>query len=172
MAVLRIHTYPDPVLKKKAKPVKVMDDEIRRLAADMVETMYAAPGVGLAANQVGRLHRVAVIDITPADAPRNPIILINPEIIASDGKCVNEEGCLSVPGYKDEIKRFEKVTVRAMDIDGKSRELSGEGLLAIAFQHEIDHLDGILFIDRLSTLKRSLVRRKLAKARENYGTGT
>lgn len=163
MAVLEILHYPNPILSKKSFPVQTIDSTIRQLAKDMAETMYAAPGVGLAAPQVGRSLRVAVIDITPADQPKNLQVLINPEIIDAEGQCTWEEGCLSVPDCSEEVKRKKKITVRYQNLEGETLEIVGEDLMAIALQHEIDHLDGILFIDRLSRLKRNLLKKKLRK---------
>ncbi len=163
MAVLEILHYPNPILNKKSLPVQTIDATIRQLVKDMAETMYAAPGVGLAAPQVGHALRLAVIDITPADQPRNLCVLINPEIIDADGECTWEEGCLSVPDCSEEVKRKKKITVRYQNLEGETSEIVGEDLMAIALQHEIDHLDGILFIDRLSRLKRSLLKKKLRK---------
>lgn len=165
MAILEILKYPHPNLKKKALPVSKIDEEIRQLVVDMAETMYAAPGIGLAAPQVGRHLRIAVIDINPPPQPKNLIVLINPEIVASEGECLWEEGCLSVPEVTEEVKRKKKVSVRFQNLDGEACEITGEDLLAVVLQHEIDHLDGILFIDRLSSLKKDLYRRKLQKER-------
>ena len=164
MATLPILKYPDPILKKKSRPVLKIDPAIRQLIQDMAETMYAAPGVGLAAPQVGCSLRLAVVDISPADQPKNLVVLINPEVIATEGECSWEEGCLSIPEYTQEVKRKKKIVVRYQDLQGENREIVGEDdLLSIALQHEIDHLDGILFIDRISRLKRELFRRKLRK---------
>lgn len=163
MAVLEILHYPNPILNKKSFPVHTIDATIRQLAKDMAETMYAAPGVGLAAPQIGHSLRLAVIDITPADQPKNLQVLINPEIVNAEGECTWEEGCLSVPDCSEEVKRKKKITVRYQNLEGETLEMIGEDLLAIALQHEIDHLDGILFIDRLSRLKRSLLKKKLRK---------
>ena len=163
MAVLEILHYPNPILSKKSFPVQTIDSTIRQLVKDMSETMYAAPGVGLAAPQVGHSLRVAVIDITPADQPKNLQVLINPEIIDAEGQCTWEEGCLSVPDCSEEVKRKKKITVRYQNLQGETLEIVGEDLMAIALQHEIDHLDGILFIDRLSRLKRNLLKKKLRK---------
>jgi peptide deformylase len=163
MAVLEILHYPNPVLKEKTKPVQKIDTEIRRLVENLAETMYSAPGVGLAANQVGYPLRLAVIDVTPADQPKNLIVLINPEIVAAEGECLWDEGCLSVPDCNEEVKRNKRVVVRYQNLEGETAEIAGEDLLAIALQHEIDHLDGLLFIDRLSPLKRRLIRKKLQK---------
>jgi peptide deformylase len=163
MAVLEILHYPNPILSKKSFPVQTIDSTIRQLVKDMAETMYAAPGVGLAAPQIGHSLRVAVIDITPADQPKNLQVLINPEIIDAEGQCTWEEGCLSVPDCSEEVKRKKKITVRYQNLEGETLEIVGEDLMAIALQHEIDHLDGILFIDRLSRLKRNLLKKKLRK---------
>lgn len=165
MAILEILKYPDPKLKKKSQPVATIDQEIRQLIADMAETMYAAPGVGLAAPQVGRHLRIVVIDINPPPQPKNLLVLINPEIVAAAGEITWEEGCLSVPNYSEEVKRKKKVTVRYQNLEGEICEITGEDLLAVVLQHEIDHLDGLLFIDRLSKLKKDLYRRKLQKER-------
>ncbi len=166
MAVLEILKYPDPKLKKKSLPVEKIDEGLRRLIADMAETMYAAPGVGLAAPQVGHSLRLAVIDVTRADQEKNLLVLINPEIISAEGECTWDEGCLSVPDYNEDVKRKERVTVRHLDAEGNLCEIEAEGLLAIALQHELDHLDGVLFIDRISSLKRALYRRKLRKEKK------
>ena len=163
MAVLKICTFPNPVLKQKSRPIPKIDPKVLQLVQDMAETMYSAPGVGLAAPQVGHSLRIAVIDVTPADQPKNLLVLINPEIVATEGECTWEEGCLSVPDCNEEVKRCKKVVVRYQNLRGETAEITGEELLAIALQHEIDHLDGILFIDRLSPLKRRLVKRKLLK---------
>ena len=163
MAILEILKYPDPNLKKKANPIIKIDQAVRQLAKDMAETMYAAPGVGLAATQVGEPFRLIVLDVTPADQPKDLKVLINPMIVSAEGDCTWEEGCLSIPDYCEEVKRKKKVVVRCQNLEGETVEISGENLLSIALQHEIDHLDGILFIDRLSRLKRSLVKRKIQK---------
>jgi peptide deformylase len=165
MAILEILKYPDPNLKKKSQPVIKIDEEIRRLVADMAETMYAAPGIGLAAPQVGRHLRIVVIDITPPPQPKNLLVLINPEIVAGDGEITWEEGCLSVPELSEEVKRKKQVTVRYQNLEGENCAITGEDLLAVVLQHEIDHLDGILFLDRLSKLKKDLYRRKIQKER-------
>ena len=164
MATLPILKYPDPILKKKSRPVLKIDSAIRQLVQDMAETMYAAPGVGLAAPQVGCSLRLAVVDISPADQPKNLVVLINPEVIAAEGECSWEEGCLSIPEYTQEVKRKKSIVVRYQDLQGEKREIVGDdNLLSIALQHEIDHLDGILFIDRISRLKRGLFRKKVQK---------
>jgi len=163
MAVLEILNSPNPVLKEKTRPVQKIDASLRRLVQDMTETMYSAPGVGLAANQVGHSLRLAVIDVTPADQPKNLIVLINPEIVAADGARTWDEGCLSVPDCNEEVKRSQRVVVRCQNLEGETVEIAGEDLLSVALQHEIDHLDGVLFIDRLSPLKRRLIKKKLQK---------
>jgi peptide deformylase len=162
MALREIWKYPHPVLRNKTSRVGQIDHPIDRLIDDMVETMYAAPGVGLAANQVGVALQIAVIDISlrEENKQRYPlIVIINPEILSMEGAVVEEEGCLSIPEYAESVKRAVKVRVRAQDRTGKSFELEAEGLLAKALQHEIDHLNGLLYIDRLSPLKRNIFRR-------------
>ncbi len=163
MAVLEICTFPNPVLKQKSRPIQKIDPKILQLVQDMAETMYSAPGVGLAAPQVGHSLRLAVIDVTPADGPKDLLVLINPEIVAAEGECTWDEGCLSVPDCNEEVKRSKKVVVRYQNLQGENAEITGEELLAIALQHEIDHLEGILFIDRLSPLKRRLIKKKFQK---------
>ena len=163
MALLPILHYPDPRLHKVARPVAAVDDRVRKLVTDMAETMYAAPGVGLAATQVDVHERVVVIDISEA---RNDLqTFINPEIIASEGDAENEEGCLSVPGVFDKIRRAERVTVRALNASGEPFTLKAEGLLAVCIQHEIDHLEGKVFVDYLSRLKQQRIAAKLRKQR-------
>jgi peptide deformylase len=163
MACLKICKYPDPALLKKAKPVKEVDASLQTMIQDMIETMYTAPGIGLAATQVGRPIRLIVFDVTPRDQDRNPTVLINPEIMEAEGEQIMEEGCLSVPEYYSDVKRSAKVRVRGLDQEGNPVEICGEGILATVLQHEIDHLDGILFIDRISPLKRSLYKKKVQK---------
>ena len=163
MARLEILEFPDERLRQKARPVEVVDDDIRRLLDDMLETMYAAPGVGLAATQVNVHKRVIVIDVS--EDKDQPLCLINPEILERDGVEEQEEGCLSVPGIFEKVRRAERVKVRALDREGKPFELEADGLLAVCIQHEIDHLDGKLFVDYLSPLKRQRIRKKLIKAR-------
>jgi len=164
MELLPIKHYPDPVLKKVAAPVEEVTDEIRQLAAQMAATMYAAPGVGLAAPQVGVSIRLIVLDCSPKDGEPELIKAINPEIIATQGSCCEEEGCLSVPEYYAQVERAEVVKVRYFDLDlDKMVEREADGLLGVCFQHETDHLDGILFVDHLSSLKKSLFRRKYKK---------
>jgi peptide deformylase len=170
MAILKILTYPDPRLKKKSSPVEKIDKEIEKLIDDMTETMYDAPGVGLAAPQVGVNLRVIVVDVSAREQDSPGLIeLINPEIISSEGMMVGEEGCLSIPGFSSEVKRKAKVKVKGLDRKGNLIELEGTGLLARAFQHEIDHIDGILYIDRLSRLKRELLKKKIVKALASEG---
>ncbi|MCA0250027.1 MAG: peptide deformylase [Proteobacteria bacterium] len=167
MALLPILTAPDPRLKKKSLPVETVDDGVRQLMDDMLETMYDAPGIGLAAPQVGVLKRVVVLDIEREDTKTGPLFMANPEIVdASDEDASYEEGCLSVPEHYSDVVRPAKVTVRYLDRDGKTQEISAEGLLSTCLQHEIDHLDGILFIDHISALKRNMILRKLLKARK------
>lgn len=163
MAVLDIQKYPEPVLKEKARPVERITDDILCLIDDMADTMYEAPGIGLAANQVGALHRVIVFDVTPKEEGRNLSVIINPEIIASEGSLVHQEACLSVVDYSCDVRRHACVTVAGLDREGKPLQIEARDLLAVVLQHEIDHLDGILFIDRISRLKRSLYKRQLQK---------
>jgi peptide deformylase len=169
MAVLTILEYPDPRLRTRAKPVAVVDARIGRLIDDMLETMYEAPGVGLAATQVNVHERVLVLDVTQ-DRSR-PMAFVNPEITAREGVAEGEEGCLSVPGVFDLVDRAARITVRALDRDGKPFELEAEGLLAVCIQHEMDHLEGKLFVDYLSELKRTRIRRKLEKERRERESG-
>jgi peptide deformylase len=163
MAVLEILKYPDAALKKVSLPVKTISAETVRLIDDMVETMYAAPGVGLAAPQVGVLQRIIVIDLDYKDPGKNLLKLVNPEIVHAEGEVVWEEGCLSVVDFTADIKRAERVEVIGLDDKEKEVRLDAEGLLSVALQHEIDHLDGKLFIDRISRLKRDLYTRRLKK---------
>ena len=161
MALLPILRFPDPRLQKIARPVDKIDDSIRQLAADMAETMYEAPGIGLAATQVDVHLRVVVIDVSEE---RNALrVFINPEILSCDGLALGEEGCLSVPGIYDKVERAERVTVRYLDLSGQEQRLEAEGLLAVCIQHEIDHLNGKVFVDHLSQLKQTRIRTKLAK---------
>lgn len=161
MALLPILRFPDPRLRKVAAPVTKIDDGIRRLAADMAETMYEAPGIGLAATQVDVHKQLIVIDVSEE---KNELrVFINPQIVASEGLAVGEEGCLSVPGIYDKVERAERLTVRFLDLDGEARELAAEGLLAVCIQHEIDHLQGKVFVDHLSILKQTRIKAKLSK---------
>jgi peptide deformylase len=155
-----ILTYPDPELKKKAAPVTVITEKTRELVRDMLETMYDAPGVGLAATQIGIHERIAVIDVSGRDEKPEVIVIINPVIVHSEGESYEEEGCLSVPNYAANVRRHAKVVVKALNLEGEEVTYNADGLLAIAFQHEIDHLDGILFIDHLSNLKREMFQKK------------
>ncbi len=166
MALLEIRKFPDPVLRKKTDRVTKINGTIDRLIEDMVETMHAAPGVGLAANQVGVSLQLAVIDLSTREEKekRHPLlVIINPEIVSQEGSVVEEEGCLSIPDYAEKVKRAARVKVRAQDRTGKEFEIEAEGLLAKALQHEIDHLNGILFVDRLSPLKKSIFKRRFKK---------
>ena len=164
-----ILTYPNPELKKKSLPVTVINDAVRELARDMAETMYDAPGVGLAAPQIGVHQRVIVIDVGGADDKPDLITAINPAIIHSEGETFEEEGCLSVPRYAANVKRHARVVVKGLDIEGNEQTWRAEGLLAVAFQHEIDHLDGILFVDHLSPLKKDLFQRRARRLAESGG---
>jgi peptide deformylase len=162
--VRKILKYGEPVLETKAEPVTEFDTaELRGLISDMWETMYAAKGVGLAAPQIGTGKRISVIDISVGEDEKQKIVIINPEITFSEGKQTGEEGCLSIPGFREPVSRANKVTVRAQNEKGEAIEFNGEELLARAFQHEIDHLNGILFINHLSALKRDIIRRKIKK---------
>jgi peptide deformylase len=165
MAKLKILEFPDPRLRKKAVPVEAVDNELRELVGDMFETMYAAPGIGLAATQVDVHRRLLVVDVSPDKS--EPHALINPEIVEKDGVTVTDEGCLSVPGYYEEVERAEQIRVRFLDRDGEQQEMEAEGLLAVCIQHEIDHLDGKLFVDYLSEAKRQRIRKKLEKERRH-----
>lgn len=155
--------YGNPVLEKPAEPVTKFDDELKKLVEDMFESMYAAKGVGLAAPQIGISKRLAVIDVTFKEDPDAKLVLANPEIIHTEGKQTQSEGCLSIPEFREPLKRANKVTVRAQDINGKWYEKTGEELLARAFLHETDHLNGKLYISHLSALKRDLMKRKIKK---------
>jgi peptide deformylase len=160
---LNIVKYPEPVLEQPGEPVAEFDDELRKLVEDMLETTYAAQGIGLAAPQVGVSKRLTVIDLSQGKDPAQRLVLINPEIILSEGKQYEEEGCLSFPDIREKVARAAKVRIRAQNEYGKWFEMDGEELLARAFQHEIDHLDGVLFIFRMSALKRGLNLRKIRK---------
>jgi peptide deformylase len=158
MAILNILHYPDPRLRNKAAPISDVTDEVRQLADDMLETMYDAPGIGLAAIQVNVQKRIIVIDIS--EDKSNPLILINPEILASEGERDYEEGCLSVPEAYESVTRADTIRVRTLNLEGETKEFDADGLLATCIQHEIDHLDGKLFVDYLSNLKRQRIRKK------------
>lgn len=172
MAVLKLYEYPDEVLRQKCERVTKIDDELRKFLDDMLETMYVDKGCGLAAPQVGVTKRIIVLDPNPSDedlSARRPMYLINPEIIwRSEEKVLFNEGCLSLPDQRAEVERFERVRVRFIDYNGKEREILADELLSIILQHEIDHLDGILYIDHLSRLKRSRLLKKLEKFREEH----
>ncbi len=161
--IQKIVKYPDPILSQPGEPVTEFNAELRKLVADMFETTYANQGIGLAAPQVGVSKRVTVIDVSMGKVPKDKLVLINPEIIFSEGKLYEEEGCLSFPDIREKVVRAAKVRIRAQDEKGKWFEMDGDDLLARAFQHEIDHLDGILFLFRMSALKRSLNLRKIRK---------
>jgi peptide deformylase len=163
MALLPIITAPDPRLKKKSKPVDTVDADVRRLMDDMLETMYAAPGIGLAAPQIAVPLRVIVVDLSVGEDPKQLIKLVNPEFVEKSGEQKHEEGCLSVPGFGGNPTRPARVVVKGLDPDGNERVYEGTELLARAFCHEIDHIDGLLFVDRLTPLKRDLMKRKLRK---------
>jgi len=166
MTILRILEFPDPRLRKKAAPVETVDDALRQLIDDMFQTMYEAPGIGLAATQVDVHQRVLVADVS--QEKNEPQVLINPEILERDGSAVTEEGCLSVPGYYEEVERAGHILVRFLDRDGNEQERAFEGLLAVCVQHEMDHLEGKLFVDYLSEVKRQRIRKRLEKDRRHH----
>ena len=167
MALLNILHFPDPRLRTVAKPVSEFDESLRQLVADMFETMYEAPGIGLAATQVDRHIRLLVLDVSEnRDRPR---CLINPQILEADGEEEMDEGCLSVPGFYEKVRRAEKIRVRAQDEFGEVREFEAEGLEAVCIQHEMDHLEGKLFVDYISSLKRNRIRSKLVKMQKQAG---
>jgi len=163
MAIRTILHYPDPRLREKAIRVERVTPELCKLIDDMAETMYAAPGVGLAATQIGELHRLFIVDVAAENEPSNLMVFINPEIVHTEGEQIWAEGCLSFPGVSEDLKRAGQVTVRAIGRDGASFELTADGLLAVAIQHENDHLDGVLMIDRMGLLKKRIVHRKMLK---------
>ncbi len=164
MALLNILKFPDPRLRTRAEPVTEFDDELRQLVADMFETMYEAPGIGLAATQVDVHKRLLVMDVS--EDKSRPMVLINPEILDAEGEEEMDEGCLSVPGYYETVRRAEKVRVRALNEHGESFEIEADGLEAVCIQHEMDHLEGKLFVDYLSSLKRDRIRKKLEKQKK------
>ena len=167
MALREILTEPNKILRQKSSIVEKVDKDIQKLMNDMLETMYAAPGIGLAAIQVGVAKRIIVLDIAPKDSPRNPMYFINPEIVQrSENHVTYEEGCLSVPGQFAEIDRPEKCHIKYLDYQGEKKEIKAEGMLATCIQHEMDHLEGILFIDYLSRLKKSMIIKKLSKQKK------
>jgi len=164
MAVLPIRKLPDAILREQAREVTEINQELQHLINDMAETMYAAPGLGLAANQVGALHRLIVFDVAYRDGgARDLKVIINPCLTHAEGELIHEEGCLSVAEFSAEVRRHARVTVKGLDREGKPVSITGEGLLAVVLQHELDHLDGILFIDHISRLKRSIYLRRLKK---------
>ena len=163
MAILEILKYPHPILRKRSKEVDRIDEEVKILIRDMRETMVQAGGIGLAACQIGVSRRVVVLDVSPMDPQHSFFALINPEIISEEGEIDHEEGCLSVPDCLERVKRKEKVCVRGLSPEGMEIEIKGDGILAIALQHEIDHINGILILDRVSRLKREIYRNKLKK---------
>jgi len=167
--VREIVIWPDPILKKKASPVSQVDDSIRSLVNDMFETMYAADGVGLAAPQIGVLKQVLVLDTTPRQPESKPVAMINPQIIAKEGTTRYSEGCLSVPGEAEEVDRAERVTVKFLDVSGREQTIEADGLLAVAIQHETDHLQGTMFVDYLSPLKRELIRKRMKRLKAERG---
>ena len=166
MSDMKIYTYPDPVLKTPAEQIRDINGDLQRVIDRMIETMYLAPGIGLAANQVGLLKRVIVFDGSPSEDEPNPHVLINPEIVASEGSAKWDEACLSVPDYTADVVRKTRVQVKGLDRHGNPLGFEAEDLLAVCLQHEIDHLDGVLFIDRISSLKRALYKKKLKKKKK------
>jgi peptide deformylase len=160
---MKIHVYPDSVLRKKADPVMDIDGAFQAFVDGMIRTMHAAPGIGLAANQVGNLLRVIVFESNPRKEEKSPLVLVNPEIVDGEGKIVHEEACLSVVDFSAEVTRMAQVSVKGFDREGKPLTIDAEGLLAICLQHEIDHLEGTLYIDHISSLKRALYKKKLKK---------
>ncbi len=170
MAIRNILQYPDPLLREKCKPVTNIDHRIRKILDDMAETMYQAPGIGLAASQIGITERLIVVDIGNDDETKRQgklYKIVNPEITARAGSTEYEEGCLSIPGIKDLVKRSSEISLKGLDENAKEVNIKAEGLLAICFQHELDHLDGILFIDHLSRLKRELIKSKMSKKKKD-----
>ncbi len=167
MTIRTIITYPDPVLRKEARPVHSFDAGLRRLVQDMVTTMYEAPGVGLAANQIGVLQQIVVVDISKEENGRDHIVLINPVISGGEGSVIGEEGCLSVLEYQAKVERFQKIQVNALDLNGRKQCFTAEDRFARIIQHEVDHLHGKLFIDHISPLKRGLYKKKLKKILKN-----
>ena len=169
MSQRKILIEPDPILRKKSEILEKVDDELRKLLDEMLETMYSAPGIGLAAVQVGILKRLIVIDISKEKEKKNPLFLINPEIISkSERTSTYEEGCLSLPGYFAEIERPSECHIKYIDYEGKKKEIKASGLLSTCIQHEVDHLNGILFIDYLSKLKKDMIIKKLAKHKKEF----
>lgn len=169
MAVREILVIPDPVLRRAAAPVETFDDDLRSLVEDLVETMHAAPGIGLAGPQVGVSSRVAVVDVTAGEEPDSVLVFVNPVIEGASGSEVDVEGCLSIPEITDKVERATEIEVSAQDIEGNRFELTAEGLTARAIQHEIDHLDGILFVDRLHGLRRERAQRRIKRMLQEAG---
>lgn len=169
MAVLEIRKYPDPVLKKRALPVETVDDDLQQLIDDMIETMYVAPGIGLAAPQVGVSSRVIVVDVSRKVEGAPLIVLINPEIKEEEGAVESEEGCLSLPEFTTKVRRAEKVVVEGLDREGKNVSIKTDGLLSMALQHEMDHINGILILDRTSFIKREFFKKRLQKSLARSG---
>ena len=172
MAIKRILTYPNPVLRQKVETVTSFDDSLKQLASDLAETMYDAPGAGLAANQIGVCLRVAVINVSESEEEKSYLVLVNPEIIEKEGCQVDEEGCLSVIDLTANVERYRKLLIRAQDLNGKTLEFPAEDFFARVIQHELDHLKGILFIDHLSSLKRTLYKKRLKKALREQEEGS
>lgn len=171
MTVKSLVLLPDPILRKVSKPLERVDDDVRRFANDMFDTMYDAPGIGLAAIQVGEPLRMVTVDISSKDEEMSPLVLINPEIVEMKGEAtVFEEGCLSIPDYYADVERPGEIVVTYLDLDGKSQTLNADGVLSTCIQHEVDHLNGVLFIDHISKLKRQMVVRKFSKLAKIRGT--
>jgi peptide deformylase len=171
MTIKPLIILPDPILRQVSKPIETIDSEVKKLADDMLETMYDAPGIGLAAIQIGVARRMLVLDVSKDGEDKKPLVFINPEVVSStDARSVYEEGCLSIPDYYAEVERPAGITVRHLDRDGKEQLTEADGLLATCLQHEIDHLNGVLFIDHISKLKREMVIRKFTKAAKMRGS--
>ncbi len=171
MTIKPLIILPDPILRQVSKPIETIDGEVKKLADDMLETMYDAPGIGLAAIQIGVARRMLVLDVSKEGEDKKPLVFINPEVVASsDARSVYEEGCLSIPDYYAEVERPAAITVRHLDREGKEQVTEADGLLATCLQHEIDHLNGVLFIDHISKLKREMVIRKFTKAAKLRGS--
>ena len=171
MTIKPLIILPDPILRQVSKPIETIDSEVKKLADDMLETMYDAPGIGLAAIQIGVARRMLVLDVSKEGEDKKPLVFINPEVVsASDTRSVYEEGCLSIPDYYAEVERPAVITVKHLDRDGKEQLTEADGLLATCLQHEIDHLNGVLFIDNISKLKREMVIRKFTKAAKLRGS--
>ena len=166
MSVLEIVRYPHPTLAKRCKEVEAVNDEVKTLVQDMIDTMYEANGIGLAACQVGVSQRIIVVDVSPMDSEQHLFVLLNPELLEEEGEVESEEGCLSVPDCVEKVSRKKKVRVKGLSVEGKEIEVSGEGILAIALQHEIDHLNGVLILDHISRLKREIYRDKVKKEKK------